>query len=170
VILFSPSSSLVRRRLWVRGHGGEVTEEDPRWELRFEKTVCWRGSLVKWAMSWVFGRQRAENARGLRLTRQGAAGVAAEEQSLDAGWSHGAQYQNPSLCRVLSPFPSVFVMHSAKTSLPSAALSKVLLSVTTAFTESRTLGTRRHLAKTALPSAKHSVNSDARQRAVSSRL
>jgi hypothetical protein len=39
-----------------------------------------------------------------------------------------------SLCRVH------FFKHSAKNSLPSAALGKVLLSVTTTFTESRTLG------------------------------
>jgi hypothetical protein len=42
-------------------------------------------------------------------------------------------------------------------SLPSAALGEVLLSVKTTFTESRTLGTSRHSAKTALPSAKHST-------------
>jgi hypothetical protein len=44
-------------------------------------------------------------------------------------------YRNPGLCRVL------FVGHSAKKPLPSAALSKVLLSVTSPFTECRTLGT-----------------------------
>jgi hypothetical protein len=68
------------------------------------------------------------------------------------------------LCRVF------FVGHSAKPSLSSVTLGKVLLSVTTTFTESRTLGTRRHLAKTTLSSAKHSAKSNARQRAVSSRL
>jgi hypothetical protein len=67
------------------------------------------------------------------------------------------------LCRVLS------IGHSAKTSLPSVALDKVLLSVTTSFTESRTLGTEIHSAKKSLSSAKHSANGGARQRAVSSR-
>jgi hypothetical protein len=52
-------------------------------------------------------------------------------------------YRNRALCRVL------FVGHSAKTSLSSAALGKVLLLVTTTFTKSRTLGTRRHSAKVA---------------------
>jgi hypothetical protein len=37
--------------LWVRVYGGEVTREDVRRELRIVKTVCWRGSLVKWVMS-----------------------------------------------------------------------------------------------------------------------
>jgi hypothetical protein len=45
--------------------------------------------------------------------------------------------------------------------LSSAALGKVLLSVTTTFTESRTLGIGIHSAKTSLPSAKHSTHSDA---------
>jgi hypothetical protein len=52
-----------------------------------------------------------------------------------------------ALCRVLS------VGYSAKTSLPSVALGKVLLLVITAFIESRTLGKEKHLAKTTLPSA-----------------
>ena len=43
-------------------------------------------------------------------------------------------YQNPALCRVL------FVGHSAKKSLSSIALDKVLLLVTAAFIESRILG------------------------------
>jgi hypothetical protein len=43
-------------------------------------------------------------------------------------------YRNPALCRVL------FVAHSAKKSLSSATLGKVLLSVTITFTESMTLG------------------------------
>ena len=47
-----------------------------------------------------------------------------------------------ALCRVL------FVGHSAKTLLPSAALGKVLLSVTSSFTERRTLGIETHSAKT----------------------
>jgi hypothetical protein len=52
----------------------------------------------------------------------------------------------------------------------SATHGKVLLMVTTMFTESRTVGTRRHLAKTSLPSAKHSAKADAQQRVVSIRL
>jgi hypothetical protein len=55
-------------------------------------------------------------------------------------------------------------------SLPSAALGKVLLSVTSTFTESRTLGTEIHSANKSLLNAKHSSNSGARQRTVSSRL
>jgi hypothetical protein len=58
------------------------------------------------------------------------------------------------------------IAYSANKSLPSFAFGKVLLSVTTAFTESRTLGTGRHSAKTSLPSAKHS-KVGVRQRAVS---
>jgi hypothetical protein len=74
-------------------------------------------------------------------------------------------YRNPVLCRVL------FVGHSTKKSLSIAALGKdALLSVMTAFTESRTLGTKRHSAKKTLPSVKHSTNNDPQQRAVSSRL
>jgi IS4 transposase len=64
----------------------------------------------------------------------------------------------------------LFVQHSAKKSLPCAALGKVLLSVTTAFTESRTLDTEIHSTKKFLPRAKHSANGSARQRAVSRRL
>jgi hypothetical protein len=60
-------------------------------------------------------------------------------------------YRNPRLCRV------PFVEHSAKKSLPRAALGKVWLSVTSLFTECRTLGTERHSAKTGLPSVKHSA-------------
>jgi hypothetical protein len=55
------------------------------------------------------------------------------------------------LCRVL------FIGHSAKKTLPSAALGKVLRSVKSLFTECRTLGTAKHSAKTALPSGKHSA-------------
>jgi hypothetical protein len=51
----------------------------------------------------------------------------------------------------------LFVRHSVKKPLPSAALGKVLLSVTNEFTESRTLGTKLHSAKISLPSAKHSA-------------
>jgi hypothetical protein len=57
------------------------------------------------------------------------------------------------LCRVL------FIGHSAKKPLPSAALDKVLLLVMTAFAESRTLGT-----------GIHSMKGDSRQRVVSRRL
>jgi hypothetical protein len=56
------------------------------------------------------------------------------------------------LCRVL------FIGHSAKPTLPSAALGKVLRSVKSLFTECRTLGTAKHSAKTVLPSVKHSTN------------
>jgi hypothetical protein len=51
----------------------------------------------------------------------------------------------------------LFVEHSAKEPLPSAALGKVMLSVTSSFTECRTLGTEIHSAKTSLPSAEHSA-------------
>jgi hypothetical protein len=73
---------------------------------------------------------------------------------------YGFHYRNRALCRVLGALPSAFCR----------ALGKVLLSVTTVFTESRTLGTEIHSAKKSLPSAKHSANGNARQRAVSSRL
>ena len=73
-------------------------------------------------------------------------------------------YQNLWLCRVL------FVQHSAKKSLPCAALGKVLLSVTTTFTESKTPGTEKHSAKTPLSSAQHSANDNSRQRVVNHRL
>jgi hypothetical protein len=56
-----------------------------------------------------------------------------------------------ALCRVL------FVGHSAKKPLPSAALGKVLLLVTSSFTECRTLGIEIHSAKYSLPSAEHSA-------------
>jgi hypothetical protein len=56
------------------------------------------------------------------------------------------------LCRVL------FIGHSAKPNLPSAALGKVLRSVNSLFTECRTLGTAKHSAKTALSSVMHSAN------------
>jgi hypothetical protein len=55
------------------------------------------------------------------------------------------------LCWVL------FIGHSAKTTLPSAALGKVLRSIKILFTECRTLGTAKHSAKTALPRVKHST-------------
>jgi hypothetical protein len=41
--------------------------------------------------------------------------------------------------------------------LSSVVLGKIQLSVTNTFTESRTLGTEIHSAKTSLPSAKHSA-------------
>jgi hypothetical protein len=50
-----------------------------------------------------------------------------------------------------------FVGHSAKKSLPRAALGKVRLSVTGLFTERRTLGTGQHSTNTCLPSVKHSA-------------
>jgi hypothetical protein len=56
-----------------------------------------------------------------------------------------------ALCRVL------FIEHSAKTTLPRAALGKVLRSVKSLFTECRTLGTEKHSVNTALPSGKHSA-------------
>jgi hypothetical protein len=56
-----------------------------------------------------------------------------------------------SVCRVL------FIGHSAKPTLLSAALGKVLRSVKILFTECRTLGTAKHSAKTALPKVKHSA-------------
>jgi hypothetical protein len=71
-----------------------------------------------------------------------------------------SHYRNPTLCQVLYSLPSIFCR----------ALGKVLLSITTMSTENRTLGTGRHSAKTALLSAKHLANIDARQRVVSSRL
>jgi hypothetical protein len=56
-------------------------------------------------------------------------------------------YWNPSLYRVLGSLPSAFCR----------ALGKVLLSVTTSFTECRTLGTEIHSTKKPLPSAEHSA-------------
>jgi hypothetical protein len=69
-------------------------------------------------------------------------------------------YRNLALCRVF------FVGYSTKKSLSSAALGKVLLSVTTTFTESKTPGTEKHSAKTPLSSAQHSANDNSRQRVV----
>jgi hypothetical protein len=54
--------------------------------------------------------------------------------------------------------------------LPSAALGKVLLSVMTAFTDSRALDTEIHSAKKPVPSVKHSAKNGPRQKAVSSCL
>jgi hypothetical protein len=51
----------------------------------------------------------------------------------------------------------LFIGHSAKRTLPSAALGKVLRSVKSLFTECRTLGTAKHSTKTVLPSDKHSA-------------
>jgi hypothetical protein len=56
-----------------------------------------------------------------------------------------------NLCRVL------FVGHSTKKALPSAALGKASLSAKRFFPECWTLGTGRHSAKTSLPSVKHSA-------------
>jgi hypothetical protein len=64
------------------------------------------------------------------------------------------------LCRMLGALPSAFCR----------ALGKVLLSVTTTFAESSTLGTGIHSAKISLPSAKHLAKGGSRQRAVSRRL
>jgi hypothetical protein len=58
-------------------------------------------------------------------------------------------------CRTLCRVP--FLGHSAKMALPRAALGKVRLSVTSLFTECRTLVTGPHSAKTCLPSVKHSA-------------
>jgi hypothetical protein len=58
-------------------------------------------------------------------------------------------------CRTLCRVP--FVGHSTKKALSRAALGKVRLSVTSLFTECRTLGTGPHSAKTCLPSVKHSA-------------
>jgi hypothetical protein len=69
-------------------------------------------------------------------------------------------YRNPALRRVLGALLSIFCRE----------LGKVLLSVTTTFTESRTLGIGKHSAKTSLPIVKHSANGNAQQRAVSRRL
>jgi hypothetical protein len=51
----------------------------------------------------------------------------------------------------------LFIGHSAKKTLPSAALGKDLRSVKVLFTECGTLGTARHSAKIALPRVKHSA-------------
>jgi hypothetical protein len=59
--------------------------------------------------------------------------------------------RNLGLCRV------PFIGHSTKEALPRAALGEVLLSVTSWFTECRTLGTGKLSAKTCLPSVKHSA-------------
>jgi hypothetical protein len=56
------------------------------------------------------------------------------------------------LCRVL------FIGHSAKPTLPSAALGRVLRSVKRLFTERRALGIAKHSAKTVVPRVKHSAN------------
>jgi hypothetical protein len=55
------------------------------------------------------------------------------------------------LCRVL------FIGHSSKMTLSSAALGKVLCSVKSLFTECRTLGIEKQSAKTALSSGKQSA-------------
>jgi hypothetical protein len=71
--------------------------------------------------------------------------------------SPAKRYQNPGLCQVLG-------------ALPSAVLSKVLFSVTKAFAESRTLGTKVRSTKIFLPSARHSAKSGSRPRTISRRL
>jgi hypothetical protein len=57
------------------------------------------------------------------------------------------QYRNPGLCRVPGALPSAFCR----------ALGKVLHSVTSSFTERRTLGTEIHSTKTSLPSVEPSA-------------
>jgi hypothetical protein len=52
----------------------------------------------------------------------------------------------------------LFIGHSAKSTLPSAALDRVLRSVKRLFTECRALDTAKHSAKTVLPNVKHSAN------------
>jgi hypothetical protein len=56
-----------------------------------------------------------------------------------------------ALCRVL------FIGHSAKKTLPRAALGKVLRSVKSLFTECGTLDTEKHSINTVLLSGKHSA-------------
>jgi hypothetical protein len=56
-------------------------------------------------------------------------------------------YRNLGLCRVPGALPSAFCR----------ALGKVLLSVTSSFTECRTLGIEIHSTKTSLSSAEHSA-------------
>jgi hypothetical protein len=80
-----------------------------------------------------------------------------EYQELVISFKH---YWNLALCQVIDTLPSAFYQ----------ALGKVPLSVSIAFTESRTLGTGRHSAKTTLLSDKHSAKNNVRQRAISSRL
>jgi hypothetical protein len=63
----------------------------------------------------------------------------------------------------------LFVGHSAKTSLPRAALGKVLHSVSISFIECRTLGTEIHSVKTSLSSGKHSANVALSKKTVSDR-
>jgi hypothetical protein len=58
-------------------------------------------------------------------------------------------------CRTLCRVP--YVGYSTKEALPRAALGEVLLSITSWFTECRTLGTGELSAKTCLSSVKHSV-------------
>jgi hypothetical protein len=59
-------------------------------------------------------------------------------------------YRNLGLYRVLGALRVLFIGHSAKKPLPSAALGKVLLSVTTPFAETKTLGRGIHSAKISL--------------------
>jgi hypothetical protein len=72
-----------------------------------------------------------------------------------AGARHTTGIQAFAECRTLCRVP--FLGHSAKMALPRAALGKAWLSVTSLFTECRTLGTGPHSAKTCLPSVKHSA-------------
>jgi hypothetical protein len=59
-------------------------------------------------------------------------------------------------CRWL--YRVLFIGHSAKSTLPRAALGRVLRSVKSLFTECRALDTAKHSANTVLPSVKHSAN------------
>jgi hypothetical protein len=77
----------------------------------------------------------------------------------------GCAFNNNSDTTGIRPFPEcrrlcrvLFIGHSAKSTLPSAALGRVLRSVKRLFTECRALGTAKHSAKTVLSSVKHSAN------------
>jgi hypothetical protein len=73
-----------------------------------------------------------------------------KHNGLRPGWPDLAQF----LTLVASVAACCLVLALLESgSLPRATLGKVILSVTTTFTESRTLGTGRHSAKTVLPSA-----------------
>jgi hypothetical protein len=82
--------------------------------------------------------------------------INARKEPISVNELYDQHYRNSALCRVLGALLSAFCR----------ALGKVLLSVMTTFTESRTLGIERHSAKKPLPSAKHSANGGSRQRVV----
>jgi hypothetical protein len=80
-------------------------------------------------------------------------------------------HRNLALWRELEALSSAFYRTPAKKSLPSAILGiLVILSITSTFTESRTLNTDRYSTKTSLPSINRSAKGDARQSVLSSRL